>query len=492
MKDIAVGIDIGTTSVKSIALSVKGEIIYEKSISHDLISLRPGYAEEDPELWWNSSERLLRDMVGKIDKKRIASLSFSGMVPTLILLDENGKALRYSIQQNDARAHKEINEWKQLINEDDYHKQTGNTINQQVLFPKIDWLRKHEPEVLRKTHVIMGSYNYAVYRATGVTKVDKNWALESGYWLIREEKWYEQIIYKSGITLNQLPEVSDSRDIVGYTSKNLEKDTSFPSGIPVLAGIADHVASALASGVRENGDLLLKLGGAGDILLSTDELHLDKRMFIDYHVIPDTFLINGCMASSGLVVKWLMKQLRETDASLLDKEAEAVPPGSEQLIMLPYFLGEKTPIFDTNARGVYFGLNLMHTRAHLFRAVLEAVAFGFYHHVKVFNELNLDIKRVFLSNGGAKSFLWKKIVLDVIGFDGFYLPNHPGSCLGAALLAMESTGLSKNWNTLNEIQKKNEVIEYSKDNHGVYQKYFEVYLELYDRLQTLFPKLLNI
>jgi len=128
----------------------------------------------------------------------------------------------------------------------------------------------------------------------------------------------------------------------------------------------------------------------------------------------------------------------------------------------------------------------------LFRAVLEAVAFGFYHHVKVLNELNLDIKRVFLSNGGAKSFLWKKIVLDVIGFDGFYLPNHPGSCLGAALFAMESTGLSKNWNTLNEIQKKNEVIEYSKDNHGVYQKYFEVYLELYDRLQTLFPKILNI
>lgn len=489
MRDTAVGIDIGTTSVKSIVISAAGEILFEKSISHDLISEFPGFAEEDPETWWDSCQLLLKDLSSRIDCKRIAALAFSGMVPTTILLDSDGNPLRNSIQQNDARAVAEIAEWKSSIDEDAYFKRTGNTINQQVIFPKFDWLKTRQPELVDKTSYIMGSYNFAAFRATGVPSVDNNWALESGYWKVRDQDWDEEIVTRSGIGLERLPPVKNSGDVIGYTTSQLEKKTGFPQGIPVLAGIADHVASALSTGVREEGDLLLKLGGAGDILYASQKLQIDERMFIDYHPVKGTYLINGCMAASGSIVKWLMGMIKEDSIDYMNGLAEKLPPGSGDLVFLPYMLGEKTPIFDTDARGVYFGLNLSHTRAHLFRAVLESVAFGFMHHIEVLDDMGLNVKRVFLSNGGAKSPVWKKIVLDVIGCDGSYMANHPGSCLGAALLALESRGVSRNWKTLDYFLDRAMKIPHSPENHIRYKKYYDIYRELYERLQPLFPEL---
>ncbi|HEY4386962.1 MAG TPA: FGGY-family carbohydrate kinase, partial [Ktedonobacteraceae bacterium] len=158
--------------------------------------------------------------------------------------------------------------------------------------------------------------------------------------------------------------------------------TGLRAGTPVVTGSADHVAAALASGLTQTGDLLLKFGGAGDILYCTDHLEPDPHFYFDYHDIPGMGMINGCMATSGSLVKWFANQLAEgTSLAILDREAEGVPPGSDGILLLPYFLGEKTPIFDPSARGVFAGVMLHHTRAHLYRSVLEAVCYGFAHHL---------------------------------------------------------------------------------------------------------------
>ncbi len=489
MRDCAVGIDIGTTAVKSIVYSARGEILFEKAVPHDLISKEPGYAEEDPTTWWQSVSLLLSSIQRDTDTARIAGLCFSGMVPTVILLDDAGTPIRPSIQQNDARAVAEIAEWKAAVDEDDYFRRTGNTVNQQVVFPTFDWLRRNEPENVERAATVLGSYNYATFKATGVRTLDTNWALESGYWLVREQQWDHDTIERSGIRSDRLPPVYDSAEIVGSTTEELQRETGFPAGIPVLAGIADHVASALSTGVRSEGDLLLKLGGAGDILFATDDLRLDRRLFIDYHPVPGTYLINGCMAAGGSVVKWLMQLFETDDFDRLTDEAELLPPGSDDLVVLPYFLGEKTPIFDTNARGVFFGLNLGHTRAHLFRSVLESVAFAYYHHLEVLQEIGFDVRRVFLSNGGARSRLWKQIVLDVVGHDGVYVPDHPGSCIGAAMLALESTGVSRDWESLRRFLDRGVAIPFTDGNHRRYREYYKVYRELYENLKPLFPRL---
>jgi len=489
MRDLAIGIDIGTTAVKAIASNKSGEIEYERSLPHELISPQAGYAEEDPAAWWDSTKELLTDIVSRIDTKRIAAAAFSGMVPTLILLDAEGRPLHRSIQQNDARAADEIAELEGEIDLGRYFRLTGNTINQQVIFPKYRWLERHHPELIERTRLIMGSYDYCTYRLTGVPSLELNWALESGMWLIRERRWFEEILKKAGIGEGFLPPVHAPTRIVGESSADVERETGFPAGIPVAAGSADHVASALAAGVRDQGDLLLKLGGAGDILFATRDLRIDRRLFVDYHDLEGRYLLNGCMASSGSIVEWFSRELGRANFQELDRQAEAVEPGSSGLVLLPYFIGEKTPIFDVHARGVCFGLSLFHSRHHLFRAILESVAYGFMHHLEVIEEMGFQVGRVFLSNGGARSDLWKRIVLDAVGHTGTYVPDHPGSSLGAAFVAAQAVGLSRDWEGLRSYLRRGIEIPFSRENHKIYCRYFELYKKLYLSLKPLFPEL---
>jgi len=489
MGDIAVGIDIGTTGVKAIAATVAGDVVFEGSRPHDLYSKQAGFAEEDAAVWWESTKLLLKEIASAVDCTRVVGVGFSGMVPTLILVDESGEPIRYSIQQNDARATREIAEFKELLDNDEYFRLTGNSVNQQVIFPKFKWLLEHEPEAVRRAKYVMGSYDYCAFRLTGVPALERNWALESGMWLIEEERWHEELLSQIPLSADLLPPVYGSGQIVGHTSEAVAKETGFPAGIPVVCGIADHVASALATGVRNEGDLLLKLGGAGDVLFATDSLRLDPRLFIDYHPLPDKYLINGCMAASGSIVKWITNLTQDTDFARLTAEAETLKPGDGQIIMLPYFLGEKTPIFDTDARGVIFGLSLNHDRASLFRAVLEAVAYGFRHHVEVLSELGYNVEHVYLSNGGARSPLWKQIVLDVVGSDGTYVPDHPGSCIGAAFMVLENLVPGHSWAALEAFLARGVRISYSPENHRRYSHYYNLYRDLYEQLKPLFPRL---
>lgn len=492
MRDSGLGIDIGTTSVKAIISDRESNILFEASRSHDLISLRAGYAEENTLDWERNILSLLTEIAQNFDTSRLTGVCFSGMVPTMIFLDSEGRPLYNSVQQNDARAVDEIDEWKGKLNEDEYFARTGNTINQQVLFPKITWFRKHHPEILEKAAALLGSYNYGAYLLTGRLSVDTNWALESGMWLVREKRWDGDLVRMAGISESLLPEVRESCDVIGYTTADVQTRTGFPAGIPVTAGIADHVASAFSTGVRDEGDLLLKIGGAGDILYATKSLALNKRLFIDYHPIEGTYLLNGCMASSGSIVKWLMEIMGLDDFDRITPESAKLPPGSDGLILLPYFLGEKTPIFDVKARGVFFGLNLSHTRAHMFRAVLEAVAFGFLHHVETLREGGCEVKRVFLSNGGARSPLWKEIVLDVIGRPGTYIANHPGSSMGAAFIAMKSAGADPDWTALDRFIEKGIELGFSRENHRKYQGYYAMYRKLYETLKPRFAELADL
>lgn len=492
MRDLTLGIDIGTTSVKSIVISQKGDIIFESSRSHDLISSKPGFAEEDPNIWWNSVKSILKELSEKGLSNRIAAIGVTGMVPTLILVDENLEAIRNSIQQNDARATVEITELKKIINEDQYFLETANTLNQQVVFPKILWLKKHEPENISKVKWIMGSYDFISTKLTGNPHVEINWALESGMWLVRERKWHEEILKVTGIKKQILPPVFEPIEVIGETTTEVEKETGFPSGIPVIAGSADHIASSLAVGLREEGDLLLKFGGAGDIMFVMESLKIDKRLFLDYHNIPYKYILNGCMAASGSLVKWYMNIVQENSYDELTNEALESDIGARGIVMLPYFLGEKTPIFNTKARGVIFGLGLHHNRGDIFRSILESVAFGFKHHIEVIKEMGFQIKQVFISDGGAKNPLWRQITADVIGMDIKYILNNPGSSLGVAFLAGVSVGIFKNWNEIDKFIAKSEIVIADQNNHIEYDKYYSIYRKLYEILKPLYEELYYI
>jgi xylulokinase len=485
MRDACLGIDIGTTAVKAALVRRDGSVVGSWSRPHELINPEPGFAEEDTADWEAGMFALLREAAAE-HADTIAAIGLTGMVPTLIPLDEQYHPLDHSIQQNDIRAACEIAELQGRIDGAWFYRATGNQVNQQHIFPKLIWLKRHKPHVFASMKHILGSYDYAGYLLTGKTLIEQNWALESGMWDLREKHWLGAILDMAEITEDFLSPLVRPTDLRGGLSDAAAQSCGLPSGLPVFAGTADHIVSAFAAGAREPGDLVLKLGGSVDILLSTADAITDPRLFIDYACTGAApYMINGCTASSGSLLKWAKKEFSLPEFTEMDSRASFIPPGSDGLIILPYFLGEKTPIFDTDARGVIFGLDLSHTVNHIYRALLEAIAYSSRHHIEVFHELGLPVRRVFITNGGSKSTIWKSIMADVTGYDLTYAENNQGSSAGAALLAGIGAGLMDEGVTL---AQERLTFSCNMANCRIYEKKYKLYRALYENLKPLFKE----
>lgn len=489
MDKYVLGIDIGTTSVKTILISSGGTIVDETTQDHDLISAHPGWAEEDADIWWQDVISTVRKMVERHPKllDDIKGIGVSGMVPAIVMLDEKGEPVRNTIQQNDARAVEQIRRVKEGLDQRELFDRTGGYTNQQHVIPRLLWVKEQEPSAYQKTRWVMGSYDYIVYKLTGTPSVEWNWAVESGMFDIRRKTWIREYMELFDISPSIFPEVHASDEVVGQVSKAAADVTGLPQGIPVIAGAADHVASTLAAGIIHTNDLLIKFGGAGDILYCVDEIQPCDRLFFDYHIVPGKYLLNGCMAASGSLVKWYLKNiLGEYDGNVLkrlDQEAEKVPAASEGLIILPYFVGEKTPVFDPEARGVMFGLTLSHQRQHIFRAVLESVIYGFRHHVDVLEESGYKAEHIYATNGGAKSSFWCQIAADVLNSTVTSYPTHPGSALGVAFLAGMKTGVFLEWEQIRKFLGGGKVYHPNPENVEIYHKSYEIYRGLYEALK---------
>ena len=260
----------------------------------------------------------------------------------------------------------------------------------------------------------------------------------------------------------------------------------------MIAGSADHIASALAAGLRDNGDTLIKFGGAGDILFCASEPLSHPKLFIDAHDIPGKYLLNGCMAASGSLVKWFVSDIlgQPADKATLrdfDRRALEIPAGSDGLIVLPYFLGEKTPLMDPRAKGVIFGLDLHHGPVHIFRAMLEAVIYGFRHHLDVLREAGHTPARIVATNGGVSSGLWRHIAADVLNTPVTSFKGHPGSCLGVAFTAGIAGGVFNDWAEIDRFLADAVVDRPDPKAAQVYDRGYLIYRELYERLKDLFP-----
>ncbi len=494
MSGYALGIDIGTTSVKAVLLSSNHEVAAEASCPHDLISLKQNWAEENADVWWQG----VREAIGKLKKEHpektelIKCIGCSGMVPAIVLLDGNGRPLRNTIQQNDARAIKQVNHIRSKVNQDEIFQRTGSYVTQQHILPRLLWVKENEPEIWKSVHSVTGSYEYISYLLTGSLYVEVNWAAESGCYDIRNGTWIDKLPEQFGIKSNILPAVKKSDQIIGYVKKDISTLLGIPAGIPVVAGCADHVASAFASGIVNHGDLLIKFGGAGDILYCADGIVTHPKLFFDYHIVPEKSLPNGCMATSGSLVKWFVRDIMgmnpKESLKLLDKEAEKIAPTGNGIIVLPYFLGEKTPLFDPEAKGVFYGLNLSHTKYHLYRAVLESVVYGFRHHIDELKASGEYPNKVIASDGGAKSALWCSIAASILEYPIHVYKSQAGSSVGAAFVAGKACGLFQTWDEIICFLKDEIIYQPDEKSHQTYDQAYEIYRELYTQLQPCLRK----
>jgi xylulokinase len=488
-----IGLDIGTTSTIGVLLAAPNAVVAVATRKTTLSSPHPGWAEEDPAEWWRNACAVLRELVGAVSDEIAAlrGICVTGMVPALVLLDEAGDVLRPSIQQSDGRAAAEVEALKREVDEAAFLARTGNGVNQQLIATKLRWLEKHEPEIFAKIRTVFGSYDYVNWRLTGVRGVEQNWALEAGIVDLTDHRVRDDLVALTHLPRSAFPDKHASHSVLGAVSGSAARETGLPEGLPVFGGAADHIASALAAGLVEPGDVLLKFGGAGDIVVSTDVARPDPRLFLDYHLVPGLYAPNGCMATSGSALNWLADLIRlELPAgnphAALDRLADAVAPGSDEVLCLPYFLGEKTPIQDPLARGAFIGLSLSHGPGHLWRALLEAVAYGFRHHVEVLSEIGFAPKRFLASDGGARSRVWMQIVADVLQSPIQLVDNAHGSAVGAGLFAAVASGGTMGWDDVRSLARLGEIVVPQKSNATTYDFNYRRYRALYLALKPVF------
>ncbi len=444
MTRYTVGIDIGTTGTKTVLLDTLGGIVATATRATDLHSTGPGIAEADTGQWYTNAIESIREVLSAsgVAAEQVGALATSGMVPAVVPVDANAKPLRRAILQNDARAHREVADLARTLAEVDLVNLTGSALTQQSVAPTTVWLREHEPQVYARTARWVGSYDWMLTALGAPLHVEQNWALESGLFTIDGET-ADAVLAAAGLDAVTLAPVVRPGTQIGELSPRAAEATGLRAGTALVVGGADHVLSAFAAGVNDPGDALVKLGGAGDILVATDHSVVDERLYLDAHPVPGHWLPNGCMATSGSLIRWFQTLIGGTALSALDEEAATRRPA--EVLCLPYFLGEKSPIHDPDLRGVFAGMHLGHTRADLYRAVLEAIAFGFRHHVDVFGEIGIPLTRVMITNGGSTSTLWKQIHADVLGHEMLPVRGHPGASLGAAVIAAIGVGSLDDW-----------------------------------------------
>jgi len=488
---LVLGLDIGTTSTIGILVETAGRVRALASRNVRLSSPHPGWAEEDPAEWWANVCALVPDLLRQAGARpeEINVIGVGGMLPAIVLLDEGGTVLRPSIQQSDGRCGAEVAELAVECDGAAFLARTGNGINQQLAAPKLRWIARHEPQVFARITTVMGSYDYINFRFTGQRAVEQNWALEAGLTELASHAIADDLVALTGLPRSAVPRRVGSTEVLGTVMPEAARAAGLAVGTPVVGGAADFIASALAAGVTAPGDVLLKFGGSVDVLTASVTARPDPRLFLDYHLIPGVYVPNGCMATGGTALNWFATTFAGGLATrggtvhrALDMLAAEVPAGAEGLTVLPYFLGEKTPLHDPTARGVFDGLTLSHGLGHLWRALLEAYAYAVRHHIEVMEELGHTPRRFLVSDGGSASAVWMQTVADVLGQPLLALTGHPGTCLGAAWTAAMGAGLGEDWSGIGRFVRPGQEYRPDPGNRPAYDAGYARFRALYHQI----------
>ena len=485
MPEFTIGIDIGTTGTKTVLVDIaRARIVAQSTQDARLFSDAPGHAEADPTQWLHNVHAGIRAVLAEsgVGPDRIAALATTGMVPAVVPVDRDGAPVRRALLQNDARATAEITELRNTLDDDAVLRATGSAITQQSVAPTALWLRRHEPETWSRTAHLVGSYDWVLMALGAPAHVELNWALESGLGTVDGGR-FDPMYTAAGLAGELVPPVLAPGTRAGELSAAAAEATGLAAGLPLIVGGADHVLSAYAAGINAEGDWLVKLGGAGDILAAADTPVIDARLYLDAHPVPGRWLPNGCMATSGSLIRWFQTLSGGVDLVALDDEADTRAPA--EILCLPYFLGEKSPLHDPDLRGAFVGLDLAHTRADMYRSVLEAIAFGFKHHTEVFAAMGVPLHRALVTNGGSKSVLWKQILADVLGTPLAPIIGHPGASLGAAVIAAVGTGLLDGWDSTAMFQTVGEPVVPNPDHVDRYAEAYAQWRELGDVLTPI-------
>jgi xylulokinase len=489
------GLDVGTTALKAVVLDPERGIVAAVSRAHDTTSPAPSWSEADPRDWEANALAIVPEVCAAagIEPADISAVGVAGCVPCLLLLDAADTPLRPALLYNDGRAEREIAELRAELGDEAVLARTGAGVTQQSIGPKLRWLTRHEQGNVNAARRICGSYDWLGGRLSGARYCERNWALESGLYDLADGAFADDLLAAAGWTRSRTSPIRDPGDVVGGITWEVAAVTGLRADTPVVAGLADHVASAFGAGLKAHGEVLVKLGGSVDLLCATDRLLVDERFYLDAHPRPGLWLPNGCMATGGSAIRWFQRELAGgAPLPELDAEAARVPAGADGLVLLPYLLGEKTPLNDPLASGALVGGGRGQPRPHVFRALLESFGHGVRHHLEVLAEHGIAPQRARVTNGGASSWLWKQVVADITGLVLEPVVDHPGSALGSAFAAGIGAGVFGGWDEIDRFVTVGEPVEPDPATRAVHDARHAVYRGLYEPLRPSFLALRGV
>lgn len=436
-----IGIDLGTSTMKLLLVEETGEILNSAVEEYPLLFPHPGWSEQEPKEWWGALLSGVTDLLTGFDAKKVAGIGVGGQMHGLVTLDAHDNVIRPAILWNDGRTAEETEWLNTEIGKERLSAYTGNIAFAGFTAPKILWMQKHEPEHFAKIDKIMLPKDYLNYRLTGVHACDFSDA--SGMLLldVQHRCWSKEMLAICGVKETQLPKLFESYEVIGTILPEVAKTLGLPETVKVVAGAGDNAAAAVGTGTVGNGACNISLGTSGTIFISSEAFGVDPMNGLHAFAHADgTWHLMGCMLSAASCNKWFCGEILKTTDFPAEQVGMERNLGENRVFFLPYLMGERSPINDTDARGAFVGLSLDTTRRDTVQAVLEGVAFAIRDSFEVAKAIGVEIPRSKLCGGGAKSPVWRKILCNVLNIPLDLPQTEQGPGMGGAMLAMVGAG----------------------------------------------------
>ena len=500
---VLVGIDIGTTSVKAVLFDLQGIALAEASQEYPTLYPHPNWAEQDPEEWWRATcstlQRLFAD--GRYRAHRVAAVAISCQAPSMVAVDRDGRPLAPAIIWMDRRSEPQCTWLREQVGQVQVGTVNGGRIDPYYMAPKLLWFQENCPDLYRATHQVLQANSYVIHKLCGAFCMDLSHGPISLCFDSAAGDWSDALLDAMGLDHSKLPPVVPCSAVVGEVSRTAASECGLAAGTPIVAGMTDGTAASLEAGLVRVGDAVEMTGQSTVLLICNDQPYLGDELIPLGHAIPGRHLVVGALVASGGAFRWFRDQLGEPERAeaarrgvdafdVLIEGAAASPPGANRLIFLPYLFGERSPIWDSNARGVFFGLTLASQKRDLVRAILEGAAYGLRHNVETAARAGFPLGTLACVGGGARSALWNQIKADVLGRPVRLPRAATGAPLGDAMIAAVGIGL---YPSVEEavVQMVDLGAEYQPRPEWAarYDALYKIYVDLYPALKSSFHAL---
>ncbi len=485
-----IGADLGTSSLKLLLMDEHGKIHRTVSRKYPLEFPHAGWSQQAPEDWAQALKEGVPELICGIDRALIRGIGCGGQMHGLVVLDEEDRVIRPAILWNDGRTETQVKYLNEVIGRKRLSELTANIAFAGFTAPKLLWMRENEPENFRRIRKIMLPKDYINYLLTGVHACDYSDASGTLMLDVKNRRWSREMLDICGVSENQMPKLFESYECIGTVEPEMAKALGLPDNVRVAAGAGDNAAAAVGTGVVGEGGCNISLGTSGTVFISSAHFGVDPTNALHAFAHADGgYHLMGCMLSAASCNKWFLEDILRTDAFANEQAAvKEERLGENSVFFLPYLMGERSPINDTNARAAFIGMSMDSTRADMVQAVLEGVAFAIRDSVEVARSLGLDIRSAKICGGGAKSPLWKKIMANVLGIRLESPASEQGPGMGGAMLAMVACGqYASVQKTCDALCSVSAVLEPDEKLTARYERQYRKYGVLYPALKDAFP-----